>query len=189
MSVTTLRDVDERVVAQPLGEVGRPAVDPRLAVVEDRRRRSGRSEAADERQREQRRQLEAEVAGRDAVAAEAGGEVGDRAAGLEQQVPDRAGDLRDAASSRGWSSRSSIKSRTFARASGLRRRWISATIPPIEHDQRAEREQPARDVGRELVDRAPEHEAERAERDRPQAGGEHVVGQEARAAASATRRR
>ena len=31
----------------------------------------------------------------------------------------------------GSSSCSSIQSRTFARASALRRRWISATIPPI----------------------------------------------------------
>ncbi len=31
----------------------------------------------------------------------------------------------------GSSSCASIQSRTFARASGLRRRWISATIPPI----------------------------------------------------------
>ena len=51
--------------------------------------------------------------------------------------------------------------------------------PGDQRDQRPEREQAARHVGRELVDRAPEHEAEHAERDRPQAGGEHVVGQEA----------
>src|SRR3954468_13475742 len=47
------------------------------------------------------------------------------------------------------------------------------------HHERPEREQAAADVGGELVDRAPEHVAEHAERGRPRAGREHVVGQEA----------
>ena len=61
--------------------------------------------------------------------------------------------------------------------------------PGDQRDQRAEREQAARDVGRELVDRAPEHEAERAERDRPQRRRRARRRAGSGAAASARRRR
>ena len=50
--------------------------------------------------------------------------------------------------------------------------------PDDQRDDEAEREQAARDPRRELVERAPEDEAEDAERRRPQAGAEDVVGQE-----------
>ena len=103
---------------------GSPAVEDRVADQEE-------AERADGQQREQRRQLEAEVAGRERGRAEAGGEVGDRRgrAAAPCARPGRA--IRATCCQPGRSSRSSIQSRTFARASGLRRRWISATIPPI----------------------------------------------------------
>ena len=106
-------------------------------------------------------------------------EVGDRRDGLEHEVPDRARDLGQRAPAAACRrARRSSRARA-ARASGLRRRWISATIPPTTTMNVPSANSAARDVGRELVDRAPEQEAEHAERDRPQAGGEHVVGQEA----------
>ena len=80
---------------------------------------------------------------------------------------------------RGFSSRASMKSRTLAPRLGVAAQVDQRDDPADHDDERAEREHAARDVGREPVDRAPEQEAEHAERDRPQAGGEHVVGQEA----------
>ena len=173
-----LGDVDQHVVAQPPGDVLRPLVDPRLALEQHDVAEQEEREAADERERQQRRELEAEVAGRQAVEAEARREVGDRGDRPQQEVPDRAGDLRQHAPA-------GAVVALVDPVAHLRARLRAAPQvdqgddPGDQRDQRAEREQAARDVGRELVDRAPEHEAEHAERDRPQPGGEHVVGQEA----------
>ena len=78
----------------------------------------------------------------------------------------------------GRSRRCSSHSRTRRRFSGSRRSCTSATNAADHHDHRREREQAARDVGRQLVERVPEDVAERGEGRRPGAGAEHVVGQE-----------
>ena len=108
---------------------------------------------------------------------EAGGEVGDRGDRLEHEVPDGPGELGQRAPDR------LVVVGVDPVAHAPARLGVPAQVDqrddPADHDdERAEREGAARHVGREPVDRAPEHEAEHAERDRPQAGGEHVVGQE-----------
>ena len=80
--------------------------------------------------------------------------------------------------SSGLSSCSAIHAFVFACSSGLRCRRIEEDDRDDDRDREPEREQPARHPRRELVERAPEHVAEHAERRRPQPGAEHVVGQE-----------
>ena len=145
--MNTFDDRRQRLEAEPVGDVERDAVDPRHALLlgscAPSRTKVNAPTAGD---RDQRRQLEPEVAGREAVQAEAGGGVqprpppGGRASATPARRP-----ARPAARTR-LSRRSSSHARTFARSSGLRRSRTRKTSATTSATTVAEREQPARDV-------------------------------------------
>ena len=69
-------------------------VDARLAGLQHEVAEGEEAEGGDGQQREQGRQLQPQVAGREAGEAEAGRHVGDRRGRAEDEVPDGPGDLR-----------------------------------------------------------------------------------------------
>ena len=132
---------------------------------------------ADRGEREQRRHLQPELARREAVPDEARRRLRD----ARERPADRCQPARRYGAtgrSSGLSSCAAIHAFVLACSSGLRCSRIRKTIADDERDHEPEREQAARHPRGELVERAPEHVAEHAERRRPQPGAEHVVGQE-----------
>ena len=180
-----LRDARPAGRSQPVGEVGGQR-SMRGSPARARCRRAEERERADGEQREQRRELEPEVAGRQA--ASRSGRRSRRRSGRACRRRARAG-ARAArrAPARPVAALVEPRRAPSRAASGVRRSWTSADEPAEHHDERRR----TRSSPRETYVVSLSNDARRRSRAaqnvrRPRAGAEHVVGQEACAAASAT---